>query len=194
MLGKPIIARVEDAMIDVIKGAKGLGYALKSVETYGGQFDDETFDIVRTLPAVWIAFAGAQKPHAMNTERDAWKVPATFAVMCGTRNLRGERDTRHGNTGEVGTYQMIADMHALFVNQDLGLPIDYIAPGPVRTLFNTRVKGGALSVFAVEFNTAWIVRQTAAPDLALLKVGIDYYLKPGDNVADASDLLTLQGA
>lgn len=194
MLGKPIIAQVEDAMIDAIKQANGLGYKLKSIETYGGQFDDDTFDIVRALPAVWIAFAGTQKPHAMNTERGRWKVPATFAVMCGTRNVRGERDTRHGSANEVGTYQMIADMQALFVNQDLNLPIDFIAPGQVRTLFNTKVKGNALSVFAVEFHTAWIVTETRPDDLALLRVGMDYMLKPDDDVADASDLLTLQGA
>lgn len=194
----PMIARIEDALIDVIKSAPNLGYKLKGVESYGGQFDDDTFDVVRALPAAWVTFGGTQTPRAIETSRYAWKLPATFVVMVGTRNVRGERQTRHGGVSEVGTYQMIADVQALIVNRDFGLPCDYFKPGPVRTLFNTKVKGSALSVFAVEFHTAWIVRAAKPEELegtgSLLKVGINYHLEPDDGVADATDVVSLQGA
>lgn len=189
-----LISQVEQGMIDVITTARGLPFQLKSCEHYGGQFDDETFDVVRALPGAWVTFGGAGKPVPVATERQAWRVPATFVLMVGQRNVAGEGRARQGSRTEVGTYRLIAELRALFIAQDLGLPIDHFAPGAIRTLFNTRKKTAALSVFACEFHTQWIERPASPRALALLKIGLNYHTPPAAADPAARDLVTLQGA
>lgn len=200
-----MIAQIEDAIINHIKAAAsampGLGYKLPNVASYGGELDDDIAQVVRSFPAVWVAYAGGGKPRPYSTERNKWVVPATFAVMVGTRNVRGERATRHGlKVGgvikEVGAYQMLNDIGLLLVNQDFGLAIKNLVPGATKTLYNTKLNGQALAVFAREWHTEFIEAQPRMPidptDPMWLKMGINYYLKPGDDIADASDLTTLR--
>lgn len=199
-----MIAAIEDAIIARIKAAAsavpGLGYQLPTVESYGGELDDDLPSVVRKFPAVWVTFAGSGKSRAVATARNKWRTPATFAVMVGARNVRGERSTRQGVKvdgvlKEVGVYQMLDDISLLLINSDLGLPIEYFKPGATRTLFNTKLNGQALAVFAREWHTEFIETQPREPidptDPMWLRLGINYYLTPGDAVADASDITTL---
>lgn len=199
-----MIDQIEDAIIDRIKtaasAAPGLGYTLKDVASYGGELDDDLDKVVRSFPAVWVTFAGSGKSKPMSSARNKWLTPATFAVMVAARNVRGERATRQGiKVGgvikEVGAYQMLRDTSLLLINHDLGLPIGNLKPGAIRTLYNTRLNGKALAVFAREYHTEYVEMQPRAPidatDPMWLKLGINYYLQPGDAVADASDLKTL---
>ena len=199
-----MIAEIEDAIIARITAANaaipGLGYKLTGVTSYGGELDEDLARVVRTFPAVWVTFAGAGKPKAVGTARDKWLTPATFTVMVAARNVRGERDTRHGLTvggviKEVGAYQMLQDVSLLLINTDLGLPIAFLRPGAIRTLYNSKLNGQGMAVFAREWHTEYIESQPRTPidptDPMWLKMGINYYLKPGDNIADAADLTTL---
>jgi len=200
-----VISQIEDAIIARITAANtatpGLGYKLSGVTSYGGELDDDLARVVRTFPAVWVAFAGAGKPKAVAASRDKWLLPATFAVMVAARNVRGERDTRHGLSvngviKEVGAYQMLQDISLLLINTDLGLPIAYLKPGAIRTLYNTKLNGQGMAVFVREWHTEYVETQPRTPidptDPMWLKMGINYYLMPGDDVADASDLTTLR--
>ena len=76
-------------------------------------------------------------------------------VIAATRSVRSDEATRHGGAAknEVGSYQLVYAVRRLLGRQDLGLPIDFLMPGAVRTLFNTGVQSQAMSVFACEFDT-----------------------------------------
>lgn len=200
-----MIAEIEDAIIARIRAAEattpGLGYKLHEVTSYGGELDDDLARVVRSFPAVWVTFGGSGKSKPISTSRTKWQTPATFVTMVAARNVRGERDTRHGLTvngviREVGSYQMMKDISLLLVNSDLGMKIGYLKPGATRTLYNTKLNGQALSVLAREWHTEFIEEQPRTPidptDPMWLKMGINYYLKPGDDIADASDLTTLR--
>jgi phage gp37-like protein len=199
-----MISVIEDAIIARIKAvasaSPGLGYQLPTVESYGGELDDDLAAVVRKFPAVWVTFAGSGKSRPSSTARNKWITPATFVVMVGARNVRGERATRQGLKvdgvlKEVGVYQMLHDVGLLLINNDLGLPVGNLKPGATRTLFNTKLNGQAMAVFAREWHTEFIETQPREPidptDPMWLSLGINYYLKPGDAVADASDLTTL---
>lgn len=199
-----MIAETEDAIINQIKSAAaatpGLGYKLPNVASYGGELDDGLAEVVRAFPAVWVTYAGSGKPRPYGTEGKKWYVPATFAVMVGARNVRGERSTRHGvkvgaQITEVGVYQMLKDIGLLLINQDFGLAISRLVPGATKTLYNTKLNGQALAVFAREFHTGFIEAQPRVPinvtDPDWLRLGINYYLAPDDGKADASDTVTL---
>ncbi|HSH71544.1 MAG TPA: phage protein Gp37 [Methylophilaceae bacterium] len=183
---------IEQAIIDKITAAKTSGAMayLKTVDSYGGQLDGDLGEVIRSYPAIWVVFGGCGKPqkHGANL----WKVPATFVLMYAARNVRNEKAARKGGLGEVGTYQMIEHGKVLLLNQDLGIEIEAFQPGAVRPLYNTKIRNDALSVISQEWTTAYVAKAPTVEEGDLLSVGMTYFLKPGDNVADASDLLTLE--
>lgn len=183
-----LIAAIELAMIDKFKNATGMGY-LKTVASYGGELDEDLGEVIRAYPAIWVVFAGSGKPEKLGAEK--WKIPGTFVTMVAARNVRNEASTRRGAANEIGTYQMLRHVRTLLMNEDFGLAIARFQPGAVRSLYNTKVRGQALSVFAQEWTTHWVETVPTAEEKDMLKVGLNYYLKPGDAVVDAADLITV---
>ena len=180
---------IEDAIKERIKAAEGMKY-LKTVATYGGEFDDDLAYVVRSYPGVWVVYAGGPKPKKIGAEK--WKVQANFAIMVGERNVRNEAATRKGDQLNVGTYQMLKDVRTSMLNQDLGLAIERFEPGAERTLFNTKVRSIGLSVMSQEWSTAYVLHAPSEEALHdLLRVGLNYFIKPGDDEVDASDEVTL---
>lgn len=199
-----MLSEIEDAIIARIQAAAsaspGLGYQLPVVASYGGELDDDLAQVVRKFPAVWVTFAGCKASTKINTQGTKWRTPATFVTMCGSRNVRGERATRKGLTvggvlREVGVYQILQDVALLLANSDLGLAITPLKPGPIRTLYNTKLNGQGLAVFAREWYCDFIETQprTAFDPTSAdwLSAGISYYLQPDDGVADSSGTVTL---
>lgn len=179
---------IEDAILAAIRNATGMDY-LKTIATYGGELDDDLNNVVRSFPAIWVVFGGSGKPVKLGVEK--WKTPATFVTMVATRNIRNEDAARKGGAVEIGTYEMIKHVKTLMLGQDFGLPIERFEPGAVRTLYNTKIRASGLSVFSLEWTTAYIDRLPTKEEGELLKVGLNYFIKPGDDVVDATDLVTL---
>lgn len=192
-----LYAQLEDAVIARLSQASdgnALGYRLAHIESYGGEFDDETFFTqFRRFPAIWVT-VGGDKPKRITGRK--WECALQLAVMVGARSPRGERHARRGTVDAVGAYQMQQDVRDLLSAQDLGLPIGPLSPGASRTLFNTKVGGNGLAVFAQEFATSYTYTPPpgaeSAPDIT--SIGLRYYLKPGDDQHDAEDLLSLAPA
>lgn len=190
-------AQIEDAMLALIK-AQNFGYKIKTIASYAGELSGDAEAIARVItmfPAVWVTFKSEGKPISHDTQRKRWLVPATCSIFSGSRNVRGERAARIGDMFEPGSYQMIHDLRELFLGSDLGLKIDFLNPGGIKTLFNGTIKGNYLACHAVELTTKYYIAapssDATAPDL--LRIGIDYDLTPPrDGIADASDLLTLE--
>lgn len=151
------IGAIENAMLARIREASesgALGYRLKTVATYQGEFDDELVaEIVAQFPAAWVVFAGEEPAEQIG--RGVWRCRPTFVVVAGARNLRNEQARRHGTIGEPGSYQIVQDLRALLIDQDLGLDIGPLAPGGVRSIFNGRVKSLQASLYAAEFLTEY---------------------------------------
>lgn len=190
-----IFAQLEDAAIARVTDASdrnALGYRLAHVDSYGGEFDDETFFTqFRKFPAVWFT-VGGDKPRRISAK--VWECTLTLAAMVGTRNVRGERFTRHGAVGEPGSYQLAQDVRDLLVGQGFDALVAPLDLGPLRTLFNTRQGNEARSVLAVEFTTRYTYRLPEEDPGNLTGIDLRYYLKPGDDVEDATDAVALQGA
>lgn len=192
-----MIAEIEDALVAAVKAAS-FGYALGTVASYGGELggDDKALALlIRQFPAVWVTFKGEADPKPVGTAKDKWLVDADFILLVATRNARGEKFTRHSANAatEVGAYQIIRDVRLLLLNQGLGLAIDRFKPGAVKSLFNKKMLTQSIAVFSLELKTAYVIKQPAEanqPDW--LRTGFNYYLKPGDNIADASDLITMR--
>lgn len=202
-----MISAIEDAVLAHLAAASAsLPYKIIELGSYAGQLDEEIDQVIRRMPAVWVAFAGAARPKPVGTGKTRFRVDATFAVMHGARNVRGEKFTRHGlevdgQIREVGAYRLLHDVGALLLRQDFaaaGLEIEPLLPGKVSTLFNTRLRNEAMAVFAQEWHTAWIVTlpdqplDPAHPDALWEALGLHYHLTPDDGTADATDEVTLE--
>lgn len=198
-----MIAQVEDAILAQLAAVNDgrLGYKLASLDTYGGEFDDEIDQVIRRLPGVWVVFGGHAKPVPWGVSKKQWRVPATFVVMVGARSVRAEPFTRrglerNGQVLEVGAYRMLEDVRRLLLGQDFGLPIRRFEPGAVKTLYNTRLNALSLAVFAQEWHTSWLLAvpdESADPSLSDLdRIGVDYDLAPTDGSPDAGDIVTLR--
>ncbi|WP_140918363.1 DUF1834 family protein [Limnobaculum xujianqingii] len=151
-----IITQIENAIIARL--TKGMGRMVDGVQSYGGELDAGLAEVVRVLPGAWVTFGGIQKTEPVNTTRRKYRAHGRFVVMVGDTNVRGEEASRHGgaHSTEVGTNNLVYAVRRLLSGQDLGLSIDALMPGRVRTLFNTALEHQAISVFACEFDTHWI--------------------------------------
>lgn len=159
-----MIGAIENAMIARIEAANAsgaLGYTLRTVKSYGGQFDGDVDKVVRQFPAVLVAFLREPLPEAVNNV--TYRHKPVFAVMAANRSRRNEASRRKGaGASEVGSFQILKDARALLVGQQLGLEIGHLEPGPVTTLFDGVAKSKQLSILAVEFSTSY-VEQTSEP-------------------------------
>lgn len=186
-----MIAAIENAMLAALDAA-AWAQRPRALETYAGQLDDDNLDsVLRAFPAVWLAYGGSPAPKHIGARK--WRVDAKFAVMVGAQHLR-EQAARQGDSVDVGTYRMLADVQAALLYKDFGLKIDFLRPGAIRTLYNTRVSGYGLSVLSQEWSTAYIVEMPApgaTPEADWLRTNFEYFLKPGDAVADASDTINM---
>ena len=61
-----MITEIEDAILAQIRAANDgrLGYRIASIETYGGEFDDDLNQVVRRLPGLWVAYAVSRSAGA----------------------------------------------------------------------------------------------------------------------------------
>nr|ELR5201263.1 DUF1834 family protein [Providencia rettgeri] len=150
-----LITQIENSIIQRLK--LGMGRMLREVASYSGELDVDIGNIIRAFPAAWVTFGGITNSKYTSTSRQKVIVTGKFVVMVGDYNTRSDAASRSGgaNLNEVGTYRHIHGVRRLLTGQDLGLTIDPLMPGVVRTLYNTQVNERALSIFACEFETRW---------------------------------------
>jgi phage gp37-like protein len=190
---------------------------VRNVTSYGGELDDDLGKIIPSLPAAWVTFGGITGTEPYSTSQQKWKSTGNFVVMVGTYNAGQEAFTRQGQASinRPGTNDLVTAVRRLLTGQDLALKIKNLRPGRVRTLFNTQLAGKAVSVFACEFETAWIeealengmfplenapvghcdhlftkfhgATSPDAPDW--LTTQVSYVLRPGDETPDATDVI-----
>jgi len=156
-----MIPAIENAILARIQAAP-LGYALKKLATYGGEFSDGIDRIVSDFPAVLIAYSGST---LLQEARSSYTFKATFGIICCATSLRNEKTARHGKPGTVGSYQLITDMTALLSGQKLGLDITPLVPRAVRPLVNDKAGAQLASVYAIDFETNFSLGATIATDL-----------------------------
>lgn len=152
-----IYTAVERAIVERLR--TGLGKMVRACESYGGELDDDLATVVKLLPAVWVTFGGIEKTVPVSTARREFRSTGIWVVMIGEKtNVRSNVAGRRGGPllSEVGTYPLLYAVRRLLSSQDLGVAIDFLRPGRVRTLFNSRVAQTPVTAFAAEFRADFI--------------------------------------
>ncbi|MDX2094360.1 MAG: phage protein Gp37 [Alphaproteobacteria bacterium] len=198
-----MITNIENAIIARIQaaqdapGVSGLGYKLRKLATYGGEFADGIDRIVTDFPAILVAFNGAQ---LQQEARVSFALKATFGLICCSTSLRNEKTARHGVAGKVGSYQLVMDVIALLAGQKLGLDIMPLKPAAIRPLINDKAGAQLASVYAVDFDTIFRVEPSDASSIDDFRTFAPAWdIPPHGNVqpplpaaeADAHDHITL---
>ena len=150
-----MILDVENAIIERLK--RGLGSSVREVGSYRGQLDADSLNTtVRTVPSLYVSFAGHRNVKAVETRREQLKIPATFVVYVVTRNVASEAAARRGTDFEVGAYQLVEAVRRLLASQKLGLTIERFKVGEVKLLGSIKVKEQGLTAYGCSFDTSWI--------------------------------------
>lgn len=159
-----MIAQIELAMLAALKaaGVDGvLGYKWQTLETYPEEWDTYLKDKRDwRAPAAWVVFAGADDSFVTSTGTVRLE-GARFGLVVAAENKRNETATRHGGPGtaaaaEPGSYQLILDAIAILGGSNLGLDINALLPGAIRSVrpFEA-LKERNVSMFATMFVTAF---------------------------------------
>jgi hypothetical protein len=102
------------------------------------------------------------------------------------KHLKSEKDRRRG------IYPILEGIIGILMLQDMGLRIEPLVPRGFRNITDDDTARAGMMAYQVEFETSYtIVRMEEEVATDLLRVGLNYYLKPGDDVVDASDTITL---
>lgn len=182
-----IIEKIEDAIVAAVLAAGIIPSG--EVNSYAGEFDDDTFEHIRKLPAAWATFGGASRPKRSGA--NLWRYDATFGLIIAARSVKSHGA---GRKGEAGVYALLDKTHKLLLRQDLDLPILELAPGAIRPLVNSRLRNEAIVAYTQEWHTAWVEKVPPEAGALWMRQGLSYYLKPGDDTADTEDLITLEQA
>ena len=188
------VSEIENAVVQALQaGRDAAGFRVDTIESYGGQLDDDTLEWVRRLPAIWVVFSGVDKVRAIDAGKRRWAYQGSFTVFCAQRNLAGNEAVRQGDARNPGVYALMQLARVALLGRDLGLTIDAFAPGPVKVVSSLVVNRDAVMVFGMTFTTVWIetVQEPAlTPEGELITIGLQYFLKPGDDLVDAADTIT----
>lgn len=183
------IKQIEEALVAAIKAAM----PTVEVDSYAGQLDDEQANWVRRLPAIWVTFERITEVRRVG--RRKLRNTARFQIMAAQRALTNEPAGRLGAHGELGVYELLdLQVKRALLDSNLGLAIEPLVPAGTQMVLQGFFERDAVAVMSM----AWITKYIDAvdePDLVppgeLHTIGLNYPLKPGDDVPEASDIVTL---
>jgi len=134
------------------------------------------------LPAIEVYAAGG--PFTKVGQR--YKLRPSIFVVVTFKNMRSVKERR------AGMYPVLETVVSALVLQTLDLSIDPLTPKEITNITLEEEEDEGKIVFAVEFQTGFFIDRIdddAATAEDLLTMGFKYYLKPGDDVADAEDVV-----
>ncbi|WP_067734491.1 phage protein Gp37 [Novosphingobium naphthalenivorans] len=155
-----MIAAIELGILAVLKAAGDadvLGYKYVERDTFPDEFEQylESVPNLRT-PAAWVAFLGMDQFQDAGDDSGP-SARLRYALVVGTQNLRNEQQTRHGDGGQPGSYQLAIDAIALLsdndlsaVNEDIALQKAISVTGGRLVNRTPQMKKQALSLVAIE--------------------------------------------
>lgn len=136
-----------------------------------------------TTPSVVAAVVDAKCRKITQT---TYRVEAVLSVLVTFKNMKGEPERRQG------VAPFVEAIMGILLLQDLGLKITpLVLEGFSEATTDADWTNGEIK-YLIRFNTGFdIEKQSRETITDLLRIGLSYYLKPGDNAADASAEITL---
>ncbi len=116
-----------------------------------------------------------------------YKLRASVYVVVTFKHLRSTAERRKG------VYPILEAIVAYLVGQSLGLKIEGLSPKRLDNITEKAEAEEGKIVFQLEFETGFIIERLSDEAVTdLFMIGLSYYLKPGDETADAADEVAVQ--
>lgn len=143
-------------------------------------------DDYAAAPVVYIAIDKGEYDRATMT---AFKREVTVALSVVFKAPDGTKAIRRG------IYPILEGIEGLLTLQNLGLALEKpLAPVKFHNVTDDNLLAAGVMVFAHEFRTTVIVEKVETEEAVdLIRIGLSYYLKPGDDVEDAADVVEFEG-
>lgn len=188
---------VEDKVIAAIQ-ASALGPLLKTCKPFGTVTLKSIQDFTVIAPAVLVAITEAD----IIPEAQYFEVEPSVVVFCIGQDVK-RQDLERRRT-QVGAYAILNTVLGLLWNSTLGLEdpagvpaIRQLRPERIGMLQNAdgvKLQEMGYAVYYAIFSTGWTIEEPAEGDTTYVEqMGIEYFLKPGDDEADLMDDVTLNG-
>jgi phage gp37-like protein len=179
---------IEEGLVAAVKAA----LPDADVESYAGQLDDEHAEWMRRLPCAWVTFERTVGVKVIGRRTVLRTV--RFQVLVAQQMHGPNPATRLGDHGQQGLYELL-DEHVLaaLLHEKLGLPIEPLVPVETKMVLQGYFGNEAAAVMAAGWQTRYseTIPAPGAPINDLVTVGLNYPIKPGDDVPDGADVVTL---
>jgi hypothetical protein len=138
-----------------------------------------------SVPSIDVIAAGGQFQRVAQN----YKLAASVFVIVTFQHLRSVQDRRKG------VYPLLEAIVASLLGQTLTLKIDPLAPKRLENITEKEEAEDGKIIFQIEFETGFIINKLSDAEINdLVTIGLNYYLKPGDAVVDATDeVITTEG-
>lgn len=169
-------------MLKEIEEAVAARLAEKITEPKNVRIDEAHSDDTLSLPGIEIIVTGG----AFKKVAQKYELTCSVFVIVTFQNLSSVKERRHG------VYPILEAIWVCLVLQKCGLAIDALVPKRLDNVTEPEEAEEGKVVFQLQFETGFTMERMSDAEVTdLLRVGMNYYLKPGDDVADATDLVTL---
>ncbi|WP_368565494.1 phage protein Gp37 [Pseudoxanthomonas sp. UTMC 1351] len=181
------IAQIEQAFIDIAKAR--FGTHLRTVESLPADWDSETFKrILRLAPGLFVVFGGGAAMDQSTDIRSQW------VLLAVTAHASGERARRHGDSREIGAYEIIETAVPLF--HDRQVPgVGLIRFEAIENLFTAAIEEQGAAIYGARFSLPMTI--TAPPPGgtdpldAFLTFNSTLDAAPADGRPEAEDVVVL---
>jgi hypothetical protein len=169
-----MLAQIEEAIVGRIRTKLGAGAGTLAVQRGAEGLPQ---------PAVYVS-TEAGKFQAVTQQSFRQELTIFVDVIFSELSSEGER--------RKGVYLILQGIIQTLLLQQLDLAIKPIVPTGWRNTTTEDFREQGLIVYSLELATSYVIsRLDDEATVDLLRVGLNYYLKPGDDTADASDTITL---
>ena len=118
----PTITEIENTIVDGLK--EKLDY-LKTCKSLGEGMVNEIKDLTIQCPAIYVVYERGEYSQETISTQDKKMI---FGVIVMAKNYRGDAAARQGQGDTKGAYDLLEDVRAELVDNDLGLDIDPLMP------------------------------------------------------------------
>ena len=166
---RPGLDSLEDAVVAALLADATISSYAQEVSPFQGALEDAISEQSWRDPSILVLFAGG--PIEAAGSEDV-RITCEWQVIVRARNLRGNAARQAPTaTGEVGTYQMVADVLRVLTHRTLDLEgAGALEPQGVELLAAAANPDRALSAYLLVF-TQTVELQAIAPDVELAEVG-----------------------
>jgi hypothetical protein len=160
----------------IIAELKSVGFSAREID-----LDEDVAKLI--APAIHCRITQASFKDLTMTSSRANAIVSVHMVV---KSLKSEKDRRHS------IHSLIAGCIGYLSCKKFGLEISPLKPRNYTEITNDDMRSTGFIEYRIDFSTSYVSKPVSnAEAMNFLSVGMEYFLKPGDDVAEAQSIVEL---